>query len=240
MMSTTRIRGIFLKELREYRRNRQIVISMTIFPLFFAVYPAIEIFALPASAAGSLAHKQTLVYMLGIAAVTPSIVAAYSIAGERQQGTLEPVLTTPITAGEFLLGKALAACVPVLAVSYGVFAVFVAAIELVAQPAVAAAVMQGPELLAQVLFTPLIAVMSIWAGTAISARSSDPRTAAQLSILVALPTIFVSIAIAIGGIHATLRFALFFGILLLIVDALGWRIVSPLFNRERLITGTKA
>jgi len=239
-MSRTRIRAIFLKEIRDYRRNRQIVVTMGVLPLFFSIYPAIEIFALPASTAGALASKQPLVYMLGIPALVPAAIAAFSVAGERQQGTLEPVLTTPIRNEEFLLGKALAALVPSLAVAYGVFAIFVGAIELFAQSAVASAVLQGPELLGQLIFTPLIAAFSIWIGIAISARSNDTRVAQQLSILASLPSIVLTSTIAIGGLHATLHVALFFGVLLLLADSLGWRFVSPLFNRERLIIGTKA
>ena len=60
--------------------------------------------------------------MLGIPALVPAFLAAYSVVGERQQGTLEPVLTTPIRREEFLLGKALAALVPSLAVAYVVYA----------------------------------------------------------------------------------------------------------------------
>jgi ABC-type Na+ efflux pump permease subunit len=36
----------------------------------------------------------------------PTFVAACAVVGERQQGTLEPVLTTPIRREELLLGKA--------------------------------------------------------------------------------------------------------------------------------------
>jgi hypothetical protein len=39
-------------------------------------------------------------------------VAAYAIVGERQQGTLELVLTTPVRREEFLLAKALDALIP--------------------------------------------------------------------------------------------------------------------------------
>jgi hypothetical protein len=149
------------------------------------------------------------------------------------------VLTTPIRAGEFLLGKALAAFVPSLAVSYGGFGVFAAAIELFAQPSVASAVLRGPELLAQLLCTPLVAALSIWAGIAISARSSDPRVATQLSVLANAPSIAVTTAISLGGVHATLGLALGLGAALLLIDGLGGRIVSPMFDRERLIAGTR-
>ena len=238
-INTRRIRAIFRKELREYRRNRQIVVTMAVFPLLFSIYPAIEIFALPASATGALAGKQPLVYMLGIPALVPATLAALSVAGERQQGTLEPALTTPIRAEEFLLGKALAALVPSLAVSYGVFGVFVAAIELFAQPPVVSAVLRGPELAGLLLFMPLVAAVSIWVGIAISARSNDPRVAAQLSVLASLPSVVVATVIAVGGLHVTLGLALILAAALLLLDGLGWRIVSPLFNRERLITGTR-
>ena len=137
-MSARRVRAIFRKELREYRRNRQIVVSMAVLPLVFSVYPSIEILALPASASGVLVGKQPLVYMLALPAIVPAVVAAYSVAGERQQDTLEPVLTTPIRGEEFLLGKALAALVPSLAVSYGVFGVFVAALSIWAGIAISA------------------------------------------------------------------------------------------------------
>jgi ABC-type Na+ efflux pump permease subunit len=239
-MSPTRVRAIFRKELREYRRNRQIVVSMAVLPLVFIISPAIQIFALPATSAVSLGGKQPLVYMLAIPAIVPSTVAAYSVAGERQQGALEPVLTTPILAREFLLGKALAALVPVLAVSFGVFGVFVAAVELFAQAPIAAAVLQPAAVLGQLLFTPLVAALSIWAGIAISSRSSDPRVATQLSVLASLPSIALAVVVSTGLIHATLLFCIIIGAILLWIDVVGWRLVSPLFDRERLVTGTRA
>ena len=53
-----------------------------------------------------------LLYMLGIPAIVPAVVAATPVVGEREQGTLEPVLTTPICREEFLLAKDLAVIVP--------------------------------------------------------------------------------------------------------------------------------
>jgi ABC-2 type transport system permease protein len=234
------MRAIFRKELREYRRNRAIVITMALVPLVFLIQPLIEIFNLPASSAGTLAHKQPLLYMLGIPALAPALIAAASVVGERQQGTLEPVLTTPIRREEFILGKAVAVLFPALVVSYGVFGLAVASIELFAQAPVASAVLRGPELLAQLLFTPLLATWSIWLAMAISARTSDFRVAQQLSTLASLPSVIVIALVSFNVIHATLSVALAFGIALLVLDRLGWRVVSALFDRERLITGRGA
>jgi len=141
--SRRRVRGIYRKELREYRHNGNIVYAMVIFPLVFLIQPLIQIFALPSSASATLHHEHSLVYMLAIPALVPATLAAYSVVGERLQGTLEPVLATPIRREELLLGKALAAFVPSLAVSYSVFALFIGVVELFAQPGVATALIQG-------------------------------------------------------------------------------------------------
>jgi ABC-2 type transport system permease protein len=237
--STTRMRAIYRKEFREYRRNGSIVATMAVIPLGIVVFPLIEVLALPAADAGVLLHGDPLVILLGIPAILPSIIAGYAVVGERAQGTLEPVLTTPIRREELIVAKALAALVPTLAVAYGVYALFLACVRLFAQPAVASAVLQVPDLLVQVLFTPLLALLAIWIGIAISARSSDVRVAQQLGAITGLPVLLVTYLIAFDAIHATLGLALTAAAALLVLDGLGWRLVSAAFDRERLITSTR-
>jgi ABC-2 type transport system permease protein len=239
-LSATRVRALYRKEFREYRRNGSIVVTMAVIPLAIVIFPLIEILALPASSAGALLHGDPLVTLLGIPAVVPSIIAGYSVVGEREQGTLEPVLTTPIRREELLLAKALAAFVPSLAVAYVVFAFFVIFTRLFAQPAVASAVLQGPALLAQILFTPLIAALSIWIGITISTRSSDVRVAQQLGVVAGLPVVLVTYLIALNVIHVTFGLILGIGAVLVVLDVIGWWVVSTAFDRERLITGTRS
>lgn len=239
-VNTMRVGAIFHKELREYRRNGSLVIgAMAVLPLVFVVPPLIDAFALPASSASALRHGDPLLYMLGIPAIVPAAIAAYSIVGERQQGTLEPVLATPICREEFLLAKALAAIVPSLAVAYAVYALVLACIGLFADPAVASALVRGPEILAQLVFTPLLAAWSIWVGTAISTRSSDVRVAQQLGMLANLPSVAVTTLIAYDVIHATLGLALGLAVALLVLNVVGWRMASALFDSERLIAGAR-
>jgi ABC-type transport system involved in multi-copper enzyme maturation permease subunit len=238
-MSTGRIRAIFRKELREYRRNGSIVLAMAIIPLIFIIQPLVVVFALPASASNDLAHEHLLLYMLGIPALVPTASAAYAVVGERQQGTLEPVLTTPVRREEFLLGKALASLVPSMGIAYAVYAVFLACVGLFAHPAVATALLRWPQILAQVLFTPLLAAWSIWVSLGISARSNDVRVAQQLGLLASLPTVAVTSLIAFNTIPVTPALACGLVAALLLLDGLGWRIMSATFTRERLITGTR-
>jgi ABC-2 type transport system permease protein len=238
-LSIRRVRAVFRKELREYRRNGAIVVAMAIYPLIVIIQPLIAILVVSSKASKVLAHEDPLLYLLAIPALVPATLASYSVVGERQQGTLEPVLTTPIRREEFLLGKAMAAFVPSLFIAYAVYGLFVAGVELFAHPGIASAVIRGPELLAQLVFTPLLTGWSIWVGIGISARTNDVRTAQQLSALASLPAIAVTSLIAYKVIHPTLGVTVGLAVALVVLDRLGWRITSATFDRERLITSSK-
>jgi ABC-type transport system involved in multi-copper enzyme maturation permease subunit len=149
--SPRRVRAIFDKELREYRHSGNLVYAMAILPLIFLIQPVIVVFTLSTSASASLRNEHALLYMLAIPVLVPAALASYAVVGERLQGTLEPVLSTPVRSEELLLGKALAAFVPSVAVAYAIFALFVAAVELFAHPGVAPAFIRGPDLLAQLV-----------------------------------------------------------------------------------------
>ena len=138
-----------------------------------------------------------------------------------------------------LLAKALAGFVPSVAVAYFVFALFIAIVELFAQPGVASGLLKAPDIIGQLVFTPLLAAWPIWVGIGVSARSSDPRTAGQLSLLACLPTVAVTSLIAFDVIPATVVVAGVFGIALLLLDRIGWRMASAIFDRERLMTNTR-
>ena len=163
-VSKKRVGAIFRKELREYSRNRSLVTGMAIIPLVFLAQPLTAVFTTSASAAAELAHRHELLYVLGIPALVPATLAAYAVVGERQQGTLEPVLGTPIRSDELLLAKALAVLIPSVGISYVVYGVFLACVELFAPRSVADALVRGPDVLSQLLFTPLLAAWSIWLG----------------------------------------------------------------------------
>jgi len=237
--SSRRVRTIFVKDLREFRRNRSLTVTMGIFPVLFSVQPLVTVLTFSSSASSALRHEHVLLYMLGIPALAPALVAAYSIVGERQQGTLEPVLATPIRREELLLGKALAALVPSIAVAYLVFGLFLACVELFAAPAVASSLIRLPDLLAQLVFTPLVAGWSIWTAMLISTRASDVRVAQQLAMVASLPSVAVIVLVALNVIPASLATAAVAAAALLLLNRLGLRLVSATFDRERLITGTR-
>ncbi len=242
--SWKRVRAIMVKELTDYRRNRFVMVfTMTLLPLIFIVAPMIQLLTAPAVAASSKLDARigiSLLYMLLIPAIVPSTVSAYSVVGEREQGTLEPILITPVRREEFLVGKALAVLVPTLVVAYAIFGIFLAVAALFAHTAIRSAIFSGPHIPVQVLFTPLLAGWSIWVGIAISARSSDVRVAQQLSVLANIPPIAIVALVSFNVITTSTTVTVLLAAALLVLDALGWRAVAAMFDRERLITGSRA
>jgi ABC-2 type transport system permease protein len=237
-----RVGAIIHKELRDYRRNRFMVFTMAVLPLIFVALPMIQLFkinALTPSDTLDLRIGLSLLYLLIIPTIIPSTLAAYSVVGEREQGTLEPVLGTPIHREEFLIGKALAAFVPALAVSYVMFGIFLASAAIFAQPVVASAIFEGPHVLVQLLFTPLLAGWSIWMGIAVSTRVKDVRAAQQLGVLASLPPLVIVALLSLNVIPPSLGLALGLAAALLVIDGLAWRAVAGMFDRERLVTGRK-
>ena len=240
-LSRRRVAAITVKELRDYRHNRFVIGTMATVPVLFIVLPMIQLFAANVTGKHVSAHVGlSLLYLLVIPVMVPSVVSAYSVVGEREQGTLEPVLITPIRREEFLTGKALAAFVPTLVIAYAVFGVFLAAAALFANPAIVSAIYAGTHVLVQLLFTPLLAGWAIWVGIAVSARSTDVRVAQQLSVLASMPPLANLALTSLNVITLSTALAIGLAAALLAIDLLAWRVVAAMFDRERLVTGRRA
>lgn len=242
-MSLGRVRAVVRKELRDYRRNRFTITTTAIMPLVFLVSPTVTLVRIPASATAALVDRSvgiTSLLLLVVPAVIPPIIAAYSVIGERDQGTLEPFLTTPIRREELLLGKAAAAFMPSVAVAYAIYILFALIVRFAAAHVVSAAVLHTPQVLAQVLFTPLIAVWAIWVGIAMSVRARDVRVAQQLATLASLPALGIIALISFRVITPSVPLAVGLALALLALDVAAWRAVSRMFDRERLVTGARA
>ncbi len=238
-----RVRAVFLKELRQFRRNRAIVVTMGILPVLFLTGPMINVFSLSASVDSTTVRNvvgSVLLLMLIVPVILPAAISAYSVVGERDQGTLEPLLTTPVRRSELMLGKGLAAVVPAVVVTYVLYAAFVLAVRLWAAHAVFSDVWQGPPILAEVLFAPLLATWSVCVGMAISARSSDVRVAQQLSTVASLPPLGLAILMTFRVIAPTVLSAVVIGLAFVVLDCFACWGASMMLDRERLIVGRRA
>jgi ABC-2 type transport system permease protein len=238
--STSRIGAVVRKELTEFRRNRLIVATAAVLPVLFMVSPTASVLLVKAQTVSTALDKRveaSLFIPLLIPVLVPALLSAYAVVGERDQGTLEPVLTTPVGRAELLVGKAVAIFMPTVALAYLMFGVFVAITQLAARPAVAAAVRHAPQLPAALVFIPLLAAWAIWVGLAISARATDTRVAQQLSTLASLPPVALAALMSFQVISPTFTLVVALAGALLVIDCGACLVVARLFDRERLVTG---
>jgi ABC-type Na+ efflux pump permease subunit len=243
-LNRTTIAAVARKELTEYRRNRLIVVTMGVFPAIFLVLPSIQVTLAKVNevgAANPLVDKRvglSMLYLMMVPVLVPSTVSGYSIVGERDQGTLEPLLATPVSRAELILGKAAAIFIPAVTIAYVMFGIFVAIVQFGANPGVASAVYHSPQLWAELAFAPLLCGWSIWIGLAISTKVSDTRVAQQLTLLGSLPPLALVALFSLQVIDSTLTIALLLGGLLLVIDSVSWIFVAQLFDRDRLVIGS--
>jgi ABC-type transport system involved in multi-copper enzyme maturation permease subunit len=227
------------KEFREYRRNKLIVATMAGLPVMFLLVTLVPLLTIPSQvpeqAARALGGQALLLFLL-IPVILPTTIAAYSVIGEREQGTLEPLLTTPATDGEILLAKATAATVPGVALTWVLFGVFAALLAGLARPAIREGVLTAQTLVAVGALAPVLGILAIELSMIVSSRSSDIRVAQQLSALSVLPAVVVTSLFTYGVFRASVgRYLLIAGVFGM-VDALGWRIVTGVFDRDRVLT----
>jgi len=237
------------KDLSVIRRNKYVFYSLIAMPLVLGVIlPTVFIFGLSSGAdqmtneelvqtAYQIANLGTMYFVL-IPAILPSIIASYSIVGEKVEKSLEPLLATPTTDGELLLGKCLASFIPCMAVTYLAAAIFVPIIDYWSYTTLGLILL--PNLYwALMLFviTPLACVMSVEANVIVSSKVSDIRAAQQLGGIVVLPLIFV---VLIGSVISTsLLLALGVTGALIIADVALFYLSKATFRREEILTKWK-
>ena len=234
-----RVRAVLTKEFREYRRNRLIILTMGLLPVVFTLIPLVTILALSAKAphgAVVAAVGQATLFFFIAPLMLPSTIAAYAVIGEREQGTLEPVLTTPVTDRELLLGKTIAATVPGILLSWALFGIFAVVVRTAAHAPVEHEFWKAWRFAAEGFLTPVLSGFSILVCLAISVRSNDIRVAQQLSALVMIPALGGIAAITFGAVTPSVKLFAIVAAVIAAVDLRGWRTVVRLFDRERLLT----
>jgi ABC-2 type transport system permease protein len=186
--------------------------------------------------AGAFAVQQFLVFFLLMPAYIPLSIATFSIIGEKQARSLEPVLAAPIRTSELLAGKAIASLVPGVAAGWCTYIVFVALASVVYGPHLFGVVTDPAWLAGVFLLGPAVGLASVVAGVIVSARVNDPRAAQQIGGVVIVPIIALVIAQASGTVLVGPSGYVILSIIVLIVALIGLRIGVRLFDREAILT----
>ena len=259
-MNIDRIRTILDKEWAEVFKNRMVIFTVIFMPLIFTILPIVVLAVLGSSAGGDstdmpasfaavcagapasdcmkiyLVNQFLLLYMIMPMSI-PIAIAAYSVVGEKTTRSLEPLLATPITTVELLLGKGLAATLPAVAATWLCFGVFVLSLFPLGVSAGVLAYILGPTWVTAIfLVGPLMAVMAVNAALIVSSRVSDPRAAEQISMVVIVPILGVMFG-QIGGLFVINAQFVWISALVLLVLELGLVYFGArLFRRETILT----
>ncbi len=190
----------------------------------------------PRELAGAFTVQQFLAFFLLMPAYIPLSIATFSIIGEKQARTLEPVLAAPVRTIELLAGKAIAALVPGLLAGWLTYVTF----------ATLAAVLYGPQLLGVVtdpswvtgvfVLGPAVGLSSVVTGVIVSSRVNEPRVAQQIGGVIIVPIIGVTLVQATGSILVGAAGYLLLAGAILAVSLVGLRIGVALFDREAILT----
>lgn len=238
------------KDLSIIRRNKYVFYSLIAMPIFLGVVIPLGL-TLGISAGASQMTPAELVeivvqignmsamYFVLIPAILPSIIASYSIVGEKIEKSLEPLLATPTTDGELLLGKSLASFLPCMIVTYVAAAIYVPIIDYWSTSLIGVALIPNTYwALLTFAITPLGCILSVLANVIVSSRVTDIRAAQQLGGLVVLPLIFV---VLLGSIWsaASLWIALAMTVALGVADIGLFYLSKAVFQREEILTKWK-
>jgi ABC-2 type transport system permease protein len=178
-----------------------------------------------------------LLFFLVVPAVLPGMLTSFSIVGEKRERSLEPLLATPITTAELLVGKAAAAVIPAVLLGWASFAAYAAGVTLVAvSPRVVAALLSPSRVVAVAVVGPLVALVSGLGGLVISSRVNDPRTAQSVTGLLVLPLVALAVAQVIGVLTVSVAGVVAAGIGLAALDAVLLYAAVQLFQRETILT----
>ena len=189
-----------------------------------------------AELAGAFAVQQFLAFFLLMPAYIPLSIATFSIIGEKQARTLEPVLATPIRTVELLAGKAIAALVPGVLAGWATYLVFVVLASIVYGPELFGVVTDPSWLAGVFILGPAVGLSSVVAGVVVSARVNDPRVAQQIGGIIVVPIIAVTLLQATGTLLVGAAGYVLLAGIVFAFSLLGLRAGVALFDREAILT----
>lgn len=259
--SWPRARAVFWKDFLDLRKNRGLLLSMAALPVMLVLVPAGIVYAYArqpddpnlqviaqyygasvtsGNAVAFLVDKVLVdwfaVYLI-MPVFVPILVSSFAIAGEKERRTLEPLLASPVTGLELLIGKSLASLVPALVICVAAFGLLCVTVNIAAMPMHAGMVL--PTFMwtfGVFVIAPMFAFFGNGVAVMISARVGDSRLAQQLSGMTVLPLVGLAAGQFGGFLKAGFVYYLVLALFVLLLDIALLVVATRMFDRERLMT----
>ncbi len=237
---------VAVRDIKIFSRKRYVWYTLVLFPVLISVlFPVVIQYASDRTGAALIPRIPMLldafsIFLIIGAAFVPVSIATYTIVGEKVEKSLEPLLATPLTDGEILLGKTLSAFIPTLiAMSIGGI-VYMAGMNIVTYPMLDYYYFPNWNIAAILLILmPAAIVMSVEFSVIVSSRVNDVRSAMNLGIVMFFPFLAIYIASEIGLITLDSYTYLLIAGGIFVVDVALFFLSTKLFKREEILTKWK-
>ncbi len=265
-MNTGRLQALIGKELLDAVRNRAALWPVAISTIVLLALPFVIAIVVPAATGRQLGEdtdllrvsavvgheeltangrvqlfmfQQFLMVFLLMPITGAMALAAHAIVGEKMARTLEPLLATPITTMELVVGKVLGSLIPTLAIALVSLVVYLLLIAMSAEAGVIHAMLNARTLVLTVLVGPAAALVSLQSAIVISSRVSDARTAQQFGVLIIVPLAGVLVAQFTGSLWLSAAALAFVALGLFGIWMLLTLFSVAMFEREAILTRWK-
>jgi len=240
---------ITAKDFKTFRKKKNIIYALAVVPTLVTIlFPAILDYAAHRHGGSGIAAAELVMllpafcfFYVILAAYLPTPIASYTLVGEKVEKSLEPLLATPTTDSEILLGKGLAAFFPPLVAILGASVVFMGLVDLVTHSELGYNYFPNwTAALALFVLAPLALLMSVQLNVIVSSRMSDVRTSQQVGALSVLPFAGVYLGGELGIVDLGSRENLLIIMgAVLAADVLLFFVTKATFRREEILTKWK-
>jgi len=235
--------AVAAKDFKIFRKKPTVIYAAVALPVIIGVvFPLILNYTIhkgtnPVGTAEvkTLMDAFSLWFLIG-AAIIPTAIASYSLVGEKVQKSLEPLLATPMTDGEILLGKIISGLLIPLVAIYAGSALFMTLMDNFTHSLLGFYYYPNWYIAAILLCAPLASLLSVELSVIISSRLSDVRSAQQLGGLLLLPFIGLYFASETGIFQFTNTNLLILAGALLVINVILFAVARATFQREEILT----
>jgi len=229
------------KDLRLFRRKKSLFYAVVLFPLIISIgLPGIIwLVNIPVDILADILNSFSFFFVI-IATITPTAISSYTIVGEKVEKSLEPLLATPATDEEILLGKSLASSIPPLVAVYIGATVFMILSDILTYGNLGYPYYPNWTVaLILLVVTPLTVIFSVELNVLVSARVNDVRTASHIGGLIVLPFAGIYVLSEIRLILIDTTTLAIVSVILLIADVVLFYLSQATFRREEILTKWK-
>lgn len=243
-MNWSIVEQIFLKDLQELRKNRYVFLSLFFLPILLVSVTVIDLYTAISSSSSSPSEVALLIsifteIIILIPAIVSVLIGATSVVIEKNNRSLEPLLATPITDTELLVGKALTPFVPAVILGFAAYGAVIVAVDYLTYPVFGSYVLPTHTMLYQMfVMAPLVGLFGTFVALFISTKIKDVRAAQQVSTLVIMP-LFIVLVIGSISLASTFSLLVLVTVMLAIVVVGVARLTIRQFNRESILVSWK-